>query len=426
PDLGHITLLVQDDELYTKAGECEQNTFQIELPENITIPVSIIQEPATKAAPVNNSDNTLSKIWLWADLVETGQEYIVGQKISKSADEWKTNRFWPHDKALSFLACSSSASELDFSPAITTTSTGEINCQFTYEVKKGSGELEGKDAQAQEDVLLGMSLNKTNATGTVTMEMHHALSAIKFKVGRVPDGVILKGISLTNVYGKANCSVSGDASVLNFNWSGHCEVRSYTQTYGQTLTTGDAIGGKEQTFIIIPQEFTTEDAQLQLELTIQGRTYILKKALKDIVPSFDAERIYTFTIGTADEMDVEITDHVDGAVKSGVEIKNAGFSTAYVRIAIIGYWKDASGTIVIPWTEGEGEFEGWSSKWVQQSDGFYYYTEQLPGHSIAEPPFQKYTLKVMKQEGLKLYFNICVQVIHPSQIDLWPNHPTSW
>ena len=428
PDLGYINLLVQDDELLTKAGECEQSTFQIELPENISIPVSITKEPATKTTPVNNTDNAISKIWLWADLVETGQEYIVGQKISKSADEWKTNRFWPQDKALSFLACSSSASELGFIPDITTTpSTGEINCQFTYEVKKGIGALEGKDAQAQEDVLLGMSLNKTqaSASGQVTMEMHHALSAIKFKVGRVPDGVILKGISLANVYGKAHCSVSGDASALHFNWSGHSELRSYTQSYDQTLNTGDAIGGKEQTFILIPQEFTSEDAQLQLELTIQDRNYILKKALKDIVSSFDAERIYTFTIGTAEEVDVEITDQVSGAVKSGVEISNAGFSPVYVRMAMIGYWVDASGTVVSPWTEGEGEFEGWSSKWVEKPDGFYYYTEELPGHTVAEPPFQKYTLKIMKQEGLKLNLNICVQIIHPTQINLWPNHPAN-
>ena len=272
-----------------------------------------------------------------------------------------------------------------------------------------------------------MSHNKTYTRGSsVTMIMHHALAAIRFKVGTVPNGITLNSISIANVYGKADCSVSSDGAGLVFSWSNHSGVRSYSQTYEQNLTVGEAIGGKDQTFILIPQAFTTEDAQLQLELTIQGRTYILKKALKDIVPSFDADRLYTFTIGTTDEMDVEITDKVDGAVKSGVEIKNAGFSPAYVRIAIIGYWKDASGTIVIPWTEGEGEFEGWSSKWVQQSDGFYYYTEMLAGHSIAEPPFQKYTLKVMKQEGLKLYFNICVQVIHPSQIDLWPNHPSSW
>ena len=100
----------------TKAGECEQSTFQIELPENISIPVSSTKGPATKRNPIKESDNPISSIWLWADLVETGQEYIVGQKISKSADEWKTNRFWPQDKALSFLACSSSASELGFTP----------------------------------------------------------------------------------------------------------------------------------------------------------------------------------------------------------------------------------------------------------------------------------------------------------------------
>ena len=160
-------------------------------------------------------------------------------------------------------------------------------------------------------------------------------------------------------------------------------------------------------------------------VSINGRTYVLKKALKDIVTSFDAENLYTFTIGTAEEVDVEITDHVDGAVKSGVEISNAGFSPVYVRMAMIGYWVDASGTVVSPWTEGEGEFEGWSSKWVEQPDGFYYYTEVLPGHTLAEPPFQKYTLKIMKQEGLKLNLNICVQIIHPTQINLWPNHPAN-
>ena len=427
PEIGQqITLLVEEN-ASTKTGECGESTFKLSLPGDITIPISITQGPATKSNPIKESDNPISSIWLWSDLVETGQKYIVGQKIDQVSGEWKTNRFWPNDKALSFLACSSNSGQLNFTPELTTPSSGASNCTFSYEVNKGSGTLAGKDAQAQEDILFGMSHNKTYTRGSsVTMIMHHALAAIRFKVGTVPNGITLNSISIANVYGKADCSVSSDGAGLVFSWSNHSGVRSYKQTYGQNLTVGDAIGGKDQTFILIPQAFATEAAQLQLELTIQGRTYILKKALKDIVASFDADRLYTFTIGTADEMDVEITDKVDGAVKSGVEIKNAGFSPAYVRIAIIGYWKDESGTIVIPWTEGEGEFEGWSSKWVQQSDGFYYYTEMLAGHSIAEPPFQKYTLKVMKQEGLKLYFNICVQVIHPSQIDLWPNHPSSW
>lgn len=351
----------------------------------------------------------------------------MGQKIDQVSGEWKTNRFWPQDKALSFLACSSNSGQLNFTPKLTTPSTGASNCTFSYEVHKGSGTLAEKDAQAQEDILFGMSHNKTYTAGSsVTMIMHHALAAIRFKVGTVPNGITLNSISITKVYGKADCSVSGDGTGLVFSWSNHSGERSYTQTYGQNLTVGEAIGGKDQTFILIPQAFTKADAELQMKISTPSGTYTLTKALKDIVASFDADRLYTFTIGTADEMDVEITDKVDGAVKSGVEIKNAGFSPAYVRIAIIGYWKDASGTIVIPWTEGEGEFEGWSSKWVQQSDGFYYYTEMLAGHSIAEPPFQKYTLKVMKQEGLILNFNICVQVIHPSQIDLWPNHPSSW
>lgn len=421
-----ITLLVEEN-ASTKAGECGESTFNVSLPGDITIPVSITQGPATKSNPIDKTGNPISSIWLWSDLVETGQKYIVGQKITKDSDGWKTNRFWPNDKALSFLACSSNSGQLNFTPTLTTPSSGASNCTFSYEVHKGSGTLADKNAQAQEDILFGMSHNKTYTTGSsVTMIMHHALAAIRFKVGTVPDGITLNSISIANVYGKADCSVSGDGAGLVFSWSNHSGVRSYTQTYGQDMTVGGDIGGKDQTFILIPQAFTTADAELQMKISTPSGTYTLTKALKDIVTSFDADRLYTFTIGTTDEMDVEITDKVDGAVKSGVEIKNAGFSPAYVRIAIIGYWKDASGTIVIPWTEGEGEFEGWSSKWVQQSDGFYYYTEMLEGHSIAEPPFQKYTLKVMKQEGLKLNFNICVQVIHPTQIDLWPDHPSSW
>ena len=427
PDLGHIALIVQDDELLTKAGECEQSTFQIELPENISIPVSITKEPATKTTPVNNTDNAISKIWLWADLVETGQKYISGQIINEDAEgNWKTNRFWPREKALSFLACASSAAELGFTPSYTTSNTGEISCSFSYEVSKGSGAMAGKDAEVQEDILIGISTNKTFATGTVQLNMNHALAAIRFKVGSVPNGITLKSIGFANVYGKGNCTVTGEGSALNFVWDSHSDLRSYSQSYDdQLMITGNAIGSNAQTFLLIPQAFATEDAQLQVEVSINGRTYVLKKALKDIVTSFDAENLYTFTIGTAEEVDVEITDHVDGAVKSGVKISNAGFSPVYVRMAMIGYWVDASGTVVSPWTEGEGEFEGWSSKWVEKPDGFYYYTEELPGHTVAEPPFQKYTLKIMKQEGLKLNLNICVQIIHPTQINLWPNHPAN-
>ena len=421
-----INLLIEENGSVTKAADYSENEFQIDLPGNVSIPVSITRELATKTAPMNKTDNTLSSICLWADMVETGQKYISGQLINKDAKgNWKTNRFWPRDKALSFLACASSAAELGFTPSYTTSNTGEISCSFSYEVSKGSGAMAGKDAEVQEDVLIGISTNKTYSTGTVPLNMNHALAAIRFKVGSVPNGITLKSIGFANVYGKGNCTVTGEGSALNIVWSSHSETRSYSQSYDQPMTTGDAIGSNAQTFLLIPQAFATEDAQLQVEVLINGRTYVLKKALKDIVTSFDAENLYTFTIGTAEEVDVEITDHVDGAVKSGVEISNAGFSPVYVRMAMIGYWVDASGTVVSPWTEGEGEFEGWSSKWVEKPDGFYYYTEELPGHTVAEPPFQKYTLKIMKQEGLKLNLNICVQIIHPIQIDKWPYHPAN-
>ena len=88
PDLEQqITLLVEEN-ASTKAGECGESTFKVSLPGDITIPVSITQGPATKSNPIQESGNPISSIWLWADLVETGQQYIVGQKISKSADEY--------------------------------------------------------------------------------------------------------------------------------------------------------------------------------------------------------------------------------------------------------------------------------------------------------------------------------------------------
>lgn len=430
PTPDQITLRVEENSSTpTKSVESsEEGSFELVLPGNISIPVTIEKDIPTRSTPVNGGN--LANLWLWANLCDDGNSYIEGHDLSKSGAIWQTGHFWPGTRALSFLAVASSAANLAIDPLVTADASGQLNCEFDYEVLNGIGELAGKDAQAQEDILLGMSFNQTNpgANNSTPMTIHHALSAIRFVVGNIPYGITLKSISFSNVYGKASCSVSGEGSALTFTWSGHDVLSTYTQSYNQFMNKGDNIGGDAQTFILIPQEFATDDAQLEIGFNIQDRYYLLKKSLKSILSSgrFEADRRYTFTLGIPDEVDVSVEDDVAGNVKSNIQITNTGFGPGYIRMALVGNWVNSHDVIIAPWMPSDGEFEDWNPDWERRSDGFYYYKYIVLGGATVPAPFKKYTITTKDHDGHKLYLSVMTQIVHPSSMTIWPSRPDSW
>ena len=429
PSPQSIALQVEENgSISTKGGSSTQvGAFEIELPEGLgSIPVSISKAEATKGAPINNADNPLKDVWLWAKLTDDGSDYISGHELEKRETIWDSGHYWPAKRILSFLACSTSGEELGFSPDVQLGSGGKLACKFDYKVEKGTGSLEGRDAEAQADILLGMTFNRDAAGKDVPMRLHHALAAVKFVVGNVPYGLKLKSIGFTNLYSKATCAVSGELYTLNFAWSGHSEILSYKQSYDQKMTTGDDIGGKEQTFVLIPQEFNSEDAMLEIGFEIQDRSYVLKKSLMSIIADskLEADHIYTFRLGIPDEIDIEVEDKVAGNVKSNVVIKNTGFGPGYVRMALVGNWVNKHGIIIAPWLPEDGEFEDWNPDWMLRSDGFYYYKYLVLGGATVPAPFSKYTLTTLDHSGQTLYLSVMTQIIHPEFMNIWPSRPT--
>lgn len=429
PDPGYINLLVQDDELYTKgSSENEIGSFELELPDNQSMTVSIIEDLPTRSAPIQNSD--LSKLYLWAKLTDNGDSYIEADRLTGSGTTWKTNRFWPNGRSLSFLACSCGGAELGFSPAIST-SGAQLETSFDYTVKKGSGEYTGRDAEVQDDILLGMAFDRSSGTD-VPIKMHHALSAIRFVVGKMPNGITLKSITLAGLYGSGRCTVSGQESAISFNWSDLTNTSDYSQSYDQYMKEGEPIGGNEKTFMLIPQGFITEDAQLEISFTIETRPYVLKKSLKSIMgdTKFEAHKRYTFRLGIPDEVDITVDDNVqDGYIKNNVVIQNTGFGPGYVRMALVGNWVNSNNIIVAPWLPDDGVFENWNPDWERRSDGFYYYKKLVYGGAIVPSPFDSYTITTVHHSGQTLLLSVMTQILHQSVIDndtsntIWPCHP---
>lgn len=75
---------------------------------------------------------------------------------------------------------------------------------------------------------------------------------------------------------------------------------------------------------------------------------------------------------TPAEVKITVTDKIENNVKSDVQIKNNSSIDVYLRVAVVGYWKDDSGNIVAPWNDYANlPING--SKWTTGSDGFYYY-----------------------------------------------------
>ena len=77
----------------------------------------------------------------------------------------------------------------------------------------------------------------------------------------------------------------------------------------------------------------------------------------------------TFTPAT---VETEITEDFNTTSKTEVIIKNTGKTDAYIRVAVVGNWMAADGTIIEPW---DGSFTI-GTDWLKIGD-YYYYTKPV-------------------------------------------------
>ena len=80
-----ITLVVEENGgTATKADSSGEKSFVMEIPGGEVIPVSISSDVPTRGEAINNSDNTLKAIWLWAYMAGDGSCYIDGNTLDNS------------------------------------------------------------------------------------------------------------------------------------------------------------------------------------------------------------------------------------------------------------------------------------------------------------------------------------------------------
>ena len=123
-----------------------------------------------------------------------------------------------------------------------------------------------------------------------------------------------------------------------------------------------------------------------------------------------------------DETGITINEEMEGtAKKKNVSFTNDGFADGYIRAAIVGFWKNAHGDIVVPWSDDKlstpeyGSFDWGESKtyWKKgKNDTFYYYNKIVSRGETTKPLFNAYTITSETPiDGAVLEIDIVAQLI---------------
>lgn len=464
-DNSHFLTALGEDSLYISMVEEENHT-----------PVFVAEADSvdSRGASLLSTSFDQFKLTAFLDVDNTYSEYMMNQVVTRNTSSGECSyspvKYWPADKSQSihFFGYAQSKETPAISPTFTVTpgATETYTGTFSYTLPEHTDA--NKDAEAQSDLVFAITPNQNKESGTVNFDFQHALSAVVFKIGNVPDNVIVNTVTFENVYAAGDCEMKLDGNVV-FSWSNPTDVAK--KSYSQTLTTTDPVQKDqdistvwdETCFMMVPQTLP-QDAKLVISITVNGRPYTLDKELKDIMTSlkWEANKKYTYIISLPDEVKVNVDDDVDAAkkIKSGLEIKNTGLSPIYVRVAIIGNWKnETTEQIVADWRNSgnsetdDGEFD-WGGgvkvdpyndttpvrNWLKGSDGFYYYTKELArGKSVPDTDklFDTYQLKVQSPPvpNAVLDLTIAVQAMrkedlqkkdqYGNSLNIWPSEITT-
>lgn len=324
--------------------------------------------------------------------------------------------YWPYEyEAIHFFAWSYNIGCDIIAPSY---SVGEqFSAEFDYTIP--SSETSENDAEVQPDLIFAITPDQRKSENPVNLNFAHALSAVEFRTGKIGDATVVNSvIQINNILSKGHCTITdpifqdGSFSPTSIVWAPQTPIESYSQTIK---------GGVP--FMIIPQDLTTTDAEFQIDITIGDITHEFPaKKLSELTPEWETNKKYTYTINKGGEVRVGVRDNVSGTVKNNVKIQNTGFSTSYIRAAIVGYWsvtkEDGTEEIVASWDindAGTGTLSkasDWSSWWTMK-DGFYYYKAPVAPGEYTHPLLDRYNL--MKTtgpvSGSSLKINIAVQAV---------------
>ena len=152
-------------------------------------------------------------------------------------------------------------------------------------------------ANAQIDLVTAVATNQTPAVSTdngVELQFKHALTAVKFIVGddlftythkrsnygSIP--MIIKSITFRNIVTTARYVIGQGWDENNMGEANQSVRTSGISLSSENLEAGDNITTEEQTFYMIPQEFTDDNQVLELTVEWNGQEYILEKSLNGV------------------------------------------------------------------------------------------------------------------------------------------------
>lgn len=140
------------------------------------------------------------------------------------------------------------------------------------------------------------------------------------------------------------------------------------------------------------------------------------KKFSELTAEWEPNKKYTYTINKGGEVKVDVRND---NTNDNVKIQNTGFTTSYIRAAIIGYWyvtdDDGIEEIVASWDIKDtetGTLTKTSNLWIE-NNGLYYYTVPVAPGEYTAPLFDSYELKKTTGpvSGSKLKISVAVQAV---------------
>lgn len=358
-------------------------------------------QTATKAAPYSGSN--LGSFTVVSYL--NNQSVFFEDTFSSDGSIVSTGYYWPitsEESTLTFFGyaksnANGSLSAVSFDPS-------KAEGSFSYALPSPSGDVES--AVKQPDLVFAITPDRTNNGTPVSMTFYHALSSIVFATGSVPSQFKVVSATFSGVCSQAGCDYGLDGTSLKFTWKNAGSKTSFLQEFNEEVggTSGQAINTENESFMMIPQNFTVGGGStLKMVVAFEDRYYTIEKDLASITSSWLPGKRYTFKISSPDEIKAEISETFTQNTnkKEDVYMTNTGLSNIKVRAAIVGYWVVKAvingvqqDCIIADWDpENDGTFVGLPGDgWEKKSDGYYYYSTALSPRQSTSHLFDSYTL----------------------------------
>ena len=358
---------------------------------------------------------------IYAFMDEDADPY-VSLKVT-SDDQWVSYSpalYWPNNFGkIHFFAYSYNLGNNHISPV---NKTGGGNYSTTFDYTLPHAAIPDSDAEIQPDLIFAIAPEQQKTEDPVMLSFVHALSAIEFKIGNIGEATVVSSTArLTDILAKGQCTITHPATEDSIEWSTGSDRDSYSQTIEYGIP-----------FMIIPQKL--KDTEVSIEMSVKINDIIHEfpaKKMSELTDEWKPNKKYTYTITKGGEVKVDVRDSNTNIVKNNVKIQNTGFTTAYIRAAIIGYWyvvNDGMEEIQASWDISDnatGTLEkpaDWENHW-KEIDGFFYHIQPVVPGAYTKPLFTSYTLTKTTGpvSGSKLGINIAVQAIEQTKAGTyWP------